>query len=108
VRHDERASLEALQALDLSTPDGRREAFSRLNALVRDHVHHAAGVDTAGRTPAEINAALAGHDGRVPVETVTSVLDACDHARYAPPDAAPSAEACRRAIEQGEEVLQVD
>jgi len=36
---------------------------------------------------------------------VAGVLEACDRARYAPPDALPSADACRRAIEQCEQVV---
>ena len=105
VRHDERESLDALKALDVSTPAGRLDAYSRLNALVRDHVHHLTGVETAGLTPAEIGAALSRRNGRVPVEPVAGVLEACDQARYAPPDALPSADACRRAIEQGEQIV---
>jgi hypothetical protein len=105
VQHDERASLDALKALDVSTPAGRLEAYSRLNALVRDHVRHVAGVDAAGLTPAEIGAALSRQNGRVPIELVAGVLEACDQARYAPPDALPSADACRRAIEQCEQVV---
>ena len=105
LRLDERASLDALKALDLSTPAGRRDAYSRVNALVRDHVHHVTGVDAAGLTPAEIDAALSRLNGRAPIELIAGVLDACDRARYAPPDALPSADACRRAIEQGEQVV---
>ena len=106
VRHDERASLEALQALDISTPAMRREAYSRLNTLVRDHVHHLARFDAAGLTPAEIDAALARVDqGGVPAHSINAVLAACDEARYAPPDALPSLDACRSTIEQAAQVI---
>jgi hypothetical protein len=105
VRHDERESLDALKALDVSTPAGRLDAYSRLSALVRDHVRHVAGVDAAGLTPAEIGVALSRQNGRVPNELVAGVLEACDRARYAPPDVLPSADACRRAIEQCEQIV---
>jgi Domain of unknown function (DUF4381) len=100
VQHDEREALESLRALDVSAPAGRREAYSRMNALVRDHLHHATGVATAGLTAAEVRAALAAHNGRIPAALVGDVLDACDRARYAPVDSLPSADECRTAIDQ--------
>ena len=106
VRHDEQASLEALQALDVSTPAGRRDAYSRLNALVRDHVRSATGVEAASLTPPEIEAAASRRGARVPIELVTAVLAACDHARYGPPDALPSVDACKTAIAQAAQVIQ--
>jgi hypothetical protein len=105
AQHEERASLEAVRALDISTPDGRRDAYARLNALVRDHVQEAAGVGARGLTPLEVEAALSSRGRGEPIELVTTVLSACDQARYAPPDALPSADACRQTIEQSEQVL---
>jgi hypothetical protein len=107
VRRDERASLAALQALDISTPARRRDAYARLNALIRDHVRCAAGFDAASLTPAEIDAALArpGQAGVVPAQSINAVLAACDEARYAPPDALPSIDACRSAIELAAQVF---
>jgi hypothetical protein len=105
VRHDERASLDALGALDLSTAAGRREAYTRLNALVRDHVHYAAGVEAASLTPEEIDVALAGRDERVPAELVSAVLAACDRARYAPSETLPSADECRATIERAAQAM---
>jgi len=96
---DERAALEALQALDISTPAGRCDAYARVNALVRDHVRAKAGVDASGLTPDEIDAELDGRDGRCPRELVTAVLASCDAARYAPLDRLPSEAECRAAIE---------
>jgi hypothetical protein len=107
VRHDERASLEALQELDLGTAEGRRDAYRRLNVLVRDHLRDVCGVPAPALTVDEIEPALAARGGRVPPELVTSVLAACDRARYAPPDALPSREACEQAIEQTKELLAI-
>lgn len=105
VRREERASLEAVRALDISTPAGCRDAYARLNTLVRDHLQQVAGISAPGLTPSEIATALSSRGARLPVELVTSVLFACDDARYAPPDAAPSTDACRQTIEQSEQVL---
>ena len=105
VGQEERASLEAVRALDISTPDGRRDAYARLNTLVRDHLEEAAGVGARGLTPPEVEAALSSHGRGESVELVTAVLSACDQARYAPPDALPSADACRQTIEQSEQLL---
>jgi hypothetical protein len=105
LRHDERSSLDAVRALDISAPPGRRDAYARLNGLVRDHLERVTGVGAPSLTPAEIEAALSSRSARVPVELVTAVLSACDQARYAPPDALPSSDACRRTIEQSEQIL---
>jgi len=106
VKHDERAALEALRALDVSTPAGRREAYARMNALVREHLHAALGVEAASLTPAELEAAISQRGAPVPIELVAAVLAACDHARYGPPDALPSAEACQAAMAQAAQVVQ--
>jgi hypothetical protein len=106
VKHDERASLDALRAIDVSTPAGRRDAYARMNALVRDHLHVALGVEAASLTPAEIDAAIAQRGARVPIELVAAVLAACDHARYGPPETLPSAEACQAAIAQAAQVVE--
>jgi hypothetical protein len=105
VRHDERASLDAVESIDITTPDGRRDVYARLNALVRDHLRDVVGIGAPSLTPAEIGPALSAAGARVPIELVTAVLSACELARYAPAEALPSREACREAIEQSEQVL---
>jgi hypothetical protein len=49
--------------------------------------------------------ALAAADAKVPAELVAAVLEACELARYAPPHATPSADSCREAIEQVEQLI---
>jgi len=105
VRHEERASLDAVRAIDLTTIDGRREAYTRLDTLVREHLRHACGVPGPSLTSSEIVPALAGRSGRVPIELASAVLTACELARYGPPHHGPSADACREAIEQAEQVI---
>jgi hypothetical protein len=104
IRQDERTSLDEIEALDVSTVAGRREAYTRLNALVREHLTRA-GIEAAGLTPAEIEAAAARSGGQVPVELAAGVLNACDRARFAPPESWPSADDCRDAIEQCSRLL---
>lgn len=105
VRQAERTSLEEVRAMDFSTLDARREAFTRLDALVREHVRDVCGVPGPSLTPAEIASALATRAAKVPVELVRSVLVACERARYASPHATPSADACRQTIDEVEEVI---
>ncbi len=105
VREHERASLEAAQSLDVTTVEGRREAYSTINTVVRAHLKDVCGVAGQSLTPAEVAPALAGDGARVPVEVVTSLLAACELARYGPVDELPSADACRQALEQAALVL---
>jgi len=105
MRHEERASLEAVRTMAVDSVERRREAFTRLDALVRDHLRDACGLRAGGLTPAEVPFALAATRAKVPAELVASVLGTCELARYAPPHAMPSADACRTAIERVEQIL---
>jgi hypothetical protein len=105
ARHQERTSLEAAGQMDVDTVDRRREVFTLLEALLRDHLHEVCGVPGASLTPGEVSLALATTTTKVPAELVASVLSTCALARYAPPDAMPSADACRQAVEQVQEIV---
>jgi hypothetical protein len=105
VRHGERTSLDAVRAIDLTAADGRREAFDRIDALVREHLRDVCGIPGPSLTSSEIGPAVAGRGGRVPIELASAVLTACELARYAPPHHGPSADECRKAIEQAEQVI---
>jgi hypothetical protein len=106
VRHEERSTLEELKAVDLATEGGRRDAYDRVNSLVRMHLRDACGVPVDGLTAAEVAPALTTRTGRLPVELVASVLSACEQARYGA-NGTGSAQACRETIEQAEQVLAV-
>ncbi len=106
VRHDEQASFEALQAVDLASEAGRRDAYDRVNSLVRAHLRDTAGVPVEGLTAAEVGPALASRGSRAPADVVTAVLTACEQARYGA-NGAGSAQACRDTIEQAQQVLAV-
>ena len=104
VRHEEQETLESLHAMDLGSEAGRRDAYDRVNALVRAHLRDACGVPVDGLTPAEVGPALSARNTRAPVDVVTSVLAACEQARYGS-NGGGSAQACRDTIEQAQQVL---
>jgi len=108
VQRDEKGTLEAARSIDLSTGEGRREVYTRIDTLVRNHLRDACGIAGPSLTPAEIEPALSavsGHSPRVPIEVVTRLLAACELARYAPLTELPSADACRDALDRAGEVL---
>ena len=105
ARMDHRATLERLRSLDVITEDDRRKAYDEISAAVRQHVAATSGVPAPGLTVAEVDAALEIAGGRIPREPVTSLLAACDAARYGPAHALPSAQACRDALASAEQVL---
>jgi hypothetical protein len=107
VRHEERTSLDALQAIDLETEAGRREAYDRVSTLVREHLHHVCGVPAEGLTAQEMGPALTACGKEVPVDQVTALLAACERARYGSPAELASADECRTAIEQAGHVMAI-
>ena len=91
--------------MDVDTVEGRREVFTGLDALVREHLSEVCGVPGARLTPHEVPFALATTRTKVPAELIASVLATCELARYAPPHAIPSAEECRDTVEKVEEIV---
>jgi len=105
VRADHRATLERLRALEVATEEDRRRAYDEISTAVREHVAERSHVAATALTAKELDAALAAAGGRLPRESIASLLAACDAARYAPPRALPSAEQCRDAVTTAEQVL---
>ena len=105
VRSVERASLQATRELDLSSEDARREAYTRVDVLIREHLHDRCEVPGASLTPDEVGPALAERGGRIDGERIAALLAACERARYGPIHAVPSADACRDAIAEAEQLL---
>ena len=91
--------------MDVDTVEGRRQVFTELDALVRDHLREVCGIPGASLTPHEVPFALATINTKVPAELVASVLATCELARYAPLHAMPSPEACRDTVEKVEEIV---
>jgi hypothetical protein len=98
-------SLDAVRAADPATADDRRDAFTRLDALVRQHLSAGFGVPAASMTPTEIVAALGARATKLPVDLASSVLTTCELARYAPPALLPSAAEWRDTLAHAEQVL---
>jgi hypothetical protein len=105
VRQESRSSLDAVRAGDLTTVEGRREAFGQIDAIVREHLKAAFHLPGPNLTSAELAPAVAAAGAHVPVETLTSVLSLCEQARYGPPHAMPSLEICRETIDQAEQLV---
>jgi hypothetical protein len=105
VQQDERTSLESVRAIDLGPADLRRDAYTKINALVRDHLRDVCGIPGPSLAPGEVGPALSPRAARIPVETVTALLAECEMARYGPAESMPSADACRAAIDQAAQVL---
>jgi hypothetical protein len=105
MRQEERVTMDELQSMDLSTPDGRRRAYDGVDALVRTHLRDAFGVPGPALTPAEVPSRLEGRKLRVAPDDVASLLAACEQARYAPAEAMPSTSECRDAIERAQAVV---
>jgi hypothetical protein len=105
VRHEERASLEAVRQMSVDSVEDRQEVFTRLDALVRTHLREVCGVTGASLSPHEVPLALATAGTDVRGDLVASILEACERARYAPPHAMPSAEACRDAVRGTEAII---
>jgi hypothetical protein len=105
ARQDHRARLERLHSLDVTTEEDRRRAYDEISTAVRQHLAATSGVPAAGLTASEVDAALERAGTRASRESVTALLASCDAARYGPPQALPSAEACRDALASAEQVL---
>ncbi|HEX6464634.1 MAG TPA: hypothetical protein VFZ98_09285 [Vicinamibacterales bacterium] len=106
TRADQRAALERLRTMDVSTEEDRRRAYDEISAAVRAHVATHTHVPATALTADELEHALSSGRSRIPHESVSSLLAASDSARYAPPEAMPPAEQCRDALRTAEQVLE--
>jgi len=105
LRHDERASLDELRALDVEAEAGRKEVFDRLAALLRKHVVGTWGVSAEGLTVDEITSALSAFGKAEASAEATSFLGTCDRARYGKPEDLPSRSECLAAIDRVEQLI---
>ena len=105
VRHEERESLDAVRSVETTTEAGRREILGRVDTLVRQHLRDVCGIPGHALATPEIAPALEARGARMPTELVVSLLTACETAKYGPPGVPTTADACRDAIAQAEQVL---
>lgn len=106
TRSEERASLDAVRELDLTAEPSRREAYTRIDAVVREHLRSVWGVAGPSLVPAEVGPALTERAARVDADRVAALLAQCERARYGPPHALPNAETCRDALAEAEQVIE--
>jgi hypothetical protein len=105
IKKERLDTLERLRSLDVGTEEERRRAYDEISAAVRQHVAATAHVPAASLTARELDDALQTVRTRVSRESVSALLTASDTARYGPPGAVPSTEACRDALNTAEEIL---
>ncbi len=99
ARQAAREALDAIRSTDASDPRARREAFTRLEALVRDHLAMMVGPDFAALTADEMRSTPTNGHSHVAWERVVSVLESCEVARFAALDTHPSVEDWRKAVD---------
>ncbi len=105
TRRERRASLDEIKALDVASPSDQREAYARLDALIRDHARQTTGVAAAALTPSELPGALT-HPERVrQLEQIQTLLAECERAKYAPQ--APDPERWPGMLLEAEQLLNV-
>jgi hypothetical protein len=105
TRQAARAAFDEIRALEATDLAARRDAFARLDSLIRRHIAETCGVAADGLTPDEIAAAIEPCAARVPLELVTAILAVCELARYGTPVLQPTIEAWRETVERAEHVL---
>lgn len=105
AKQEVRTTLAELRALDASDPQTRREAFARLDALVRNYVARLTGVQARSLTTGTLVEALDHWSSQIPVQSLAELLDACELARFAPQPLRPSADVWRTALEQADRIV---
>jgi hypothetical protein len=105
TRQAVRVAFDEIRTLDPVNADARRDAFARLDRMVRQYVAEVCGVAASGLTPDEIAVAIEPCATRLPPELVASVLASCELARYATAELQPTIEVWRQAVGQAEQLL---
>ena len=99
ARQAAREALEAISNADASEIRARRQAFTQLEALVRNHLATAIGPEYAALTADEVRTTPANGHSQIAWERVASVLESCEVARFAGLDTRPSADDWRQALD---------
>jgi len=105
AKEEARATLAELRALDVSDSRTRREAFGRLDALVRRYVEGLAGVQARSLTSGALVEAVDHRSLQIPLQSLVGLLDACELARFAPPALQPSAGVWDAALEHADRIV---
>jgi hypothetical protein len=84
TRRERRASLNEIKALDIASPSIQREAYAKLDALIRDHARQTTGIAFSALTPSELPGAMARPERARQLEQIQTLLAECERVKYAP------------------------
>lgn len=99
ARQAAREALEAIGTANTSDIGARRDAFTKLEALVRNHLATAVGPEYAALTADEVRSTPTNGHSQIAWERVASVLESCEVARFAGLDTRPTADDWRQALD---------
>lgn len=83
TRKQIRASLESIKALDVRTVEARRDAYTQLDAWVRQRMADAMGIEAAALTPPELLSFLPATESGNWLAAAHAVVVECERAKYA-------------------------
>jgi len=105
TRRERRASLEEIKALDISSLASQREAYAKLDTLIRDHARQTMGIAAAALTPSEFPDAIGRPERGQHLDQIQTLLAECERAKYAPQP--PDLERWSGVLLEAEQVLNV-
>jgi hypothetical protein len=105
TRGETREALKSLRTLDLGGATERRDAYARLNTVLRKHVADTAGVPELTLTPEQLAMRLRQTRTRLDADAVSRILAECDVARYGPADLLPPSDRFLESVEATERLL---
>jgi hypothetical protein len=105
TRRERRASLDEIKSLDTTSPSNRREAYAKLDALIRDHARQTSGIAAAALTPSELPGAATRPEQIRQLEQIQALLTECERAKYAPQP--PDPERWSGVLLEAEQILNV-
>ncbi|MBI2834598.1 MAG: hypothetical protein HYX76_09270 [Acidobacteria bacterium] len=100
-----RKSLAELRSADMTDEAARREGYVRLDWLLRDHLGRKLAVTAQALTPAELAATVRKNGAKLPADSISSLLQECELARYCPPGRLPASDQFLKALEQAEAIV---
>jgi hypothetical protein len=105
LRSRAKQTLAELQNVDVSSEAARREAYGRLNAVLRQRIADVTGIPAPALTPPEIVTRLQTAKPKWPAESFSTLLEECERAGYGPPGTLPSADSFRSSVLSAEQTL---
>jgi hypothetical protein len=106
-RSRSRQDLEGIDTSIAGSEAERRDAYARLDGVVRRHVASVSGLPAEALTPSELERRLGEKTSRLAPETVRAMLDECERAKYGPARELPSGDRLRDSIGTAQSILAV-